>query len=130
MCFGIWPYVHIVKHLRHHAAHVQGNKVLAKNRNDAACISALAALMSSCLAKLLHEPPQGSYALNYRRSGGDIDTADALCEVLLFPVIRSTYRCGSTGNICLNKQEDKLAMRKALMQIQRMVARILLLYML
>jgi hypothetical protein len=71
---------------------MQGNKVLAKNRHDAACISALAALMSSCLAKLLHEPSEGSYAMAHRRSGGDIDTASTLCEVLLFPVIRSTYR--------------------------------------
>ncbi|WIA09197.1 hypothetical protein OEZ85_008607 [Tetradesmus obliquus] len=70
----------------------QGFKVLAKNRNDANCISALAALLASCLAKLLHEPSEGSYAVTHRRSGGNVDTAGTLCEVLLFPVIRSTYR--------------------------------------
>lgn len=71
---------------------MQGFKVLAKNRNDANCISALAALLASCLAKLLHEPSEGSYAVTHRRSGGNVDTAGTLCEVLLFPVIRSTYR--------------------------------------
>jgi hypothetical protein len=71
----------------------QGNKVLAKNRNDAACISTLAALMSSCLAKLLHEPSEGSYAVVHGLSARGMDTAATLCEVLLFPVIRSTYRC-------------------------------------
>lgn len=84
---------HLQKHSTYCATLVQGNKVLEKNRNDAACISALAALMASCLAKLLHELPQGSYALTHGRSCGYSDSADTLCEVLLFPVIRSTYRC-------------------------------------
>ncbi|KAF6266510.1 hypothetical protein COO60DRAFT_1775 [Scenedesmus sp. NREL 46B-D3] len=81
-----------------------GNKVLEKNRNDAACISALAALMASCLAKLLHELPQGSYALTHGRSCGYSDSADTLCEVLLFPVIRSTYRDPEQARVAAGSQ--------------------------
>lgn len=75
--------------MRHY---LQANTVLAKHSSDGPCISSLAALLSSCLAKLLHEAPGGSYAATHSHLGAHVNTANALCEVLLFPVIRSTFR--------------------------------------
>lgn len=79
--------------------HAQANIVLAAHRQDAGCINSLAALLTSCMAKLLLEP-QGSYAAIHGASKGstaahasrEVVTADFLCEALLFPVINSTYR--------------------------------------
>lgn len=79
--------------------HAQANIVLAAHRQDAGCINSLAALLTSCMARLLLEP-QGSYAAFHGASKGsaaahassEVVTADFLCEALLFPVINSTYR--------------------------------------
>lgn len=69
--------------------------VLAAHRQDAGCINSLAALLTSCVAKLLLEP-QGSYAAIHGKArppqAVQLVTADLLCEALLFPVIASTYR--------------------------------------
>lgn len=69
--------------------------VLAAHRHDAGCINSLAALLTSCVAKLLLEP-QGSYAAIHGRATApdstEAITADYLCEALLFTVIKSTYR--------------------------------------
>lgn len=75
--------------------YLQANVVLSAYRQDAGCINSLAALLTSCVAKLLLEP-QGSYAAIHGKASA-VDavepvTADFLCEALLFPVISSTYR--------------------------------------
>jgi hypothetical protein len=80
----------------------QANAVLAAHRSDAAVINSLAALLSSCLARLLHDP-RGSYAAMhaYETRGSSSSpepplqtpTADQLCEALLFPVVKATFRC-------------------------------------
>lgn len=71
--------------------------MLAAHRQDAGCINSLAALLTSCVAKLLLEP-QGSYAAIHGRAtrpdSTEAITADFLCEALLFTVIKSTYRSG------------------------------------
>jgi hypothetical protein len=74
---------------------MQASLVLAAHRQDAGCINSLAALLTSCVAKLLLEP-QGSYAAIHGKASSagaaQLVTADLLCEALLFPVITSTYR--------------------------------------
>lgn len=69
--------------------------VLGAHRKDAACINSLAALLSSCFAKLLHGR-QGGYASIHARGNApaapELITSAFLCEALLFPVIKSTFR--------------------------------------
>lgn len=93
------PSMYQQHHPRGLFVHAQANIVLAAHRQDAGCINSLAALLTSCMAKLLLEP-QGSYAAIHGASKGsvaahasrEVVTADFLCEALLFPVINSTYR--------------------------------------
>lgn len=77
---------------------LQANIVLAAHRQDAACINSLAALLTSCVAKLLHGA-LGSYAAMHGPQAGSVQaaaaelvTADYMCTALLHPVIKSTYR--------------------------------------
>lgn len=57
--------------------------------------------MSSMLAKMLHEPATSSYAQIHGGSkASKFLAADGLCETLLYPVIRGTYRYGSRQCAC------------------------------
>jgi len=74
---------------------LQAVVVLGAHRKDAACINSLAALLSTCFAKLLHGG-QGSYAAIHVKASApaalELITSAFLCEALLFPVIKSTFR--------------------------------------
>jgi hypothetical protein len=80
--------------------------LLARHRGDTGCVSSLAALLSSCLAKLLHDAvpvggschPTGGDSRSGSGGGGSSDNgsglvdAGMLCHDLLFPLLSSTYR--------------------------------------
>lgn len=90
---------------------MQASLVLAAHRQDAGCINSLAALLTSCVAKLLLEP-QGSYAAIHGKASSagaaQLVTADLLCEALLFPVITSTYRSARYDTPSVLHQQQQL----------------------